>query len=218
MSIVVEEELSSQIASSSVVIQPASWELYEKLLKETEEQHLRMVYDEGTLEIMSPRYDHEDVKKLLGRMIEIVAEETDADIKSFGSATYRRQSRRKGLEADESYYLKSEPKIRGKRRLDLQRDPPPDLVVEVDLTSHTLDKLRVYAGLGIPEIWNWDNGKVQFLLLRRGKYEARTRSLSFPFIGVSDVQRIVDQIENGREKLIVREWRLWVRKQAAQGE
>ena len=216
MTIAAEEGVASQMApASSVVIQPASWDLYEKLLKETEEQHLRLVYDEGTLEIMSPRHDHEDVKTILGRMIEIVAEETDADIKSFGSTTYRRAARRKGLEPDESYYLRSEPKIRGKRRLDLHRDPPPDLVVEVDITSYTLDKLRVYAGLGIPEIWNWDNGKMQFLLLRRGKYEARARSLSFPFIGVSDVQRIVNQIQDGRERLIVREWRQWVRKQIA---
>jgi Uma2 family endonuclease len=213
MSIAVEEEVGSQIAPGSIIIQGASWELYEMLLKETEQQHLRLVFDEGTLEIMSPRYDHEDVKKLLARMIEIMAEETDADIKSFGGATYRREDRRKGLEPDESYYFKSEPKIRGKRRLDLLRDPPPDLAVEVDITSYTVDKLRVYAGLGIPEIWNWENGKMQFLLLRRGKYEARARSASFPFVTVSDVQRVIDQLENGREKLIIREWRQWVRKQ-----
>jgi Uma2 family endonuclease len=213
MSIAVEEEVGSQIAPGSIIIQGASWELYEMLLKETEQLHLRLVFDEGTLEIMSPRYDHEDVKKLLARMIEIMAEETDADIKSFGGATYRREDRRKGLEPDESYYFKSEPKIRGKRRLDLLRDPPPDLAVEVDITSYTVDKLRVYAGLGIPEIWNWENGKMQFLLLRRGKYEARARSASFPFVTVSDVQRVIDQLENGREKLIIREWRQWVRKQ-----
>jgi Uma2 family endonuclease len=213
MSIAVEEEVDSQIAPGSIIIQGASWELYEMLLKETEQQHLRLVFDEGTLEIMSPRYDHEDVKKLLARMIEIMAEETDADIKSFGGATYRREDRRKGLEPDESYYFKSEPKIRGKRRLDLLRDPPPDLAVEVDITSYTVDKLRVYAGLGIPEIWNWENGKMQFLLLRRGKYEARARSATFPVVTVSDVQRVVDQLENGREKLIIREWRQWVRKQ-----
>ena len=211
MSIAVEEEVGSQIWPSYVVLYDASWSLYELLLKEVDGQNLRLTYDEGVLEIMSPLPEDERLKKVLARMIEALSEELDISISSFGSTTFKRKALLKGTEPDECYYVKNEQKMRSRRRLDLRRDPPPDLVVEVDITHHDVDKRRVYAGLGVPELWTCDGARVQFEQLRREKYHRRETSLSFPFLHVTEVQTFLDRFNDVSETKFIKEWRKWIR-------
>ena len=211
MSIAAEPQVASQIWPSHVVLYAASWDLYERLLKEINGQNLRLTYDDGVLEIMSPLPEHERLKKVLARMIETLSEELDIPISSFGSTTFKRKALLKGTEPDECYYVKHERKMRSRRKLDLRRDPPPDLMLEVDITHHDLDKRRVYAGLGVPELWTCDGGKLQFLQLKRERYHERETSVAFPFLRVSDMQAFLDRFEQSNETKFIRGWRKWVR-------
>src|SRR5438105_2793299 len=135
------------------VLEDASWELYERLLRDIGNRPIRVTYDEGRMEIMSPLPEHERPKKLLGQMIEALTLELNMARASLGSTTFRRREKAKGLEPDECYYFRDEQKMRGKRRLDLRKDPPPELVVEIDIASRSVPRQPIYAALGVPEIW-----------------------------------------------------------------
>src|SRR5437016_4133384 len=111
------------------VLEDATWDLYEKLLRDIGNRPIRVTYDEGRMEIMSPLPEHERPKKLLAQMIEALTFELDMPRTSLGSTTFRRREKAKGLEPDECYYFRDEQKMRGKNRLDLRKDPPPELVV-----------------------------------------------------------------------------------------
>jgi Uma2 family endonuclease len=203
----------SEVWPPSVVFNNVSWSLYQKLLKAVGEQNLRLTYDEGVLEIMSPLAERESAKKLIGRFIESMTLELNIPMCSLGSTTFKRKSLLKGREPDECYYIEHERDVRGKKRLDLQRDPPPDLALEVDLSYRTVDKRRIYAAMRVPEIWSYDTGKLEFLHFRRGKYEARQTSLSFPFLSPTDIVRFLNKRdESFDETSIVRFWSDWVRK------
>ena len=211
MTIAAEEEVWAYHA----YLQNISWETYERLLKDLAEQNVRLTYDQGELEIMAPLPEHELGKTLLARLIETMAEELDIELDGLGSTTFKRKSLKKGLEPDECYYLKNAAAIRGKKRLDLRRDPPPDLVIEVDLSHRTIDKRVIYAAMRVPEIWSFDRGVLEFLHLRSGKYESREISLAFRFLKPSHVERFLQMQQSQGQTSIVKAWRAWVRKNAA---
>lgn len=196
----------------TVVLNDVSWALYQQLLKTVGEQNLRLTYDHGMLEIMSSLPEHEIAKKLIARLVEAMTEELSIRMNSLGSTTFKRKSLLKGLEPDECYYIQNEQAIRGKKRLDLRRDPPPDLVVEVDLSYRTVDKRRIYAAMGTPEIWSYDTGKLEFLRLRRGRYQVRDTSLAFPFLRPADLMPFIEMSGTTDETTIVKAWRAWVKK------
>lgn len=153
----------------SIVLYDVSWEQYERILEVFSDRRFRHTYDRGTLEIMSPTAKHERVKRILDRLIEVLAEEFNLDIASFGSMTQRRSKKRRGLESDECYYFACEPLIRHKEDLDFSVDPPPDLAVEVEVSRSAVGRLPVDASLGIPEVWRYDDDdRVTFFKLVTG--------------------------------------------------
>ncbi|HUY33855.1 MAG TPA: Uma2 family endonuclease [Pirellulales bacterium] len=189
------------------LLQGVSWEQYEALLDALGDHYLRHTYDRGTLEIMSPSRDHEWIKKFIGRMIETMAYELNIPIQSVGSTTQRRKPAKRGLQPDESYYVAHEYLVRGRRKLDPKTDPPPDLVVEVDVTSSSLKRMPVYAALGVPEVWRHDLRQLTFNKLgKTGAYQPIRRSLAFPFLRPEDVARFVDQLTEKDENAILREF------------
>ncbi|MEA2735710.1 MAG: hypothetical protein QOE14_2161 [Humisphaera sp.] len=204
--------LEPETWSPHVVINNATWSLYQRLLKVVGEQNLRLTFDEGVLEIMSPLPEHEKVKKVFARLLETMSMELNIPISSYGSTTFKRKSLQKGLEPDECYYVQNEREMRNRKRIDLKRDPPPDLVLEVDISYHTVDKRRVYAAMGVPELWSYDGGKLECLHLKRGKYEPRENSIAFPFLRASEMQRFLKMVESTDETSVARAWRDWVRK------
>ncbi len=122
-----------------VVLRGVSWTTYRALSQDLEsEPGKRLTYDQGMLEIMVPLPPREAYKKLMGRLVEVITEETETEIRSLGSTTWRRDDLRKGLEADECYYIQHEQAVRGKAEIDLTIDPPPDLAIEVDNTNINL--------------------------------------------------------------------------------
>jgi Uma2 family endonuclease len=198
-------------AAAMIAIDNASWELYELLLREVEGQNVRITYDQGRMVLMSPLPIHEKVKKLAGRLIELATLERDIPVSSFGSTTWKRQDLAKGLEPDECYYIQNEPAVHGRADIDLDRDPPPDLAVEVDITHNPLDRPSIYAALGVQELWRYDG--VRFTFVHRtaaGRYEPIAMSEALPFMTPEVVDRFVALAladENGG----LRAFRDWLR-------
>ncbi|TMQ02449.1 MAG: Uma2 family endonuclease [Deltaproteobacteria bacterium] len=150
------------------VLQGVPWWTY-VALRDALDDHagLKLTYLEGTLELMSPSLLHEDAKKIIARLLEAWATEIDLDLRGFGSTTFRREARQRGLEPDECYKL-------GK----LEEDAVPDIAIEVVVSSSAVDKMAVYAGLGVPEVWVWQpsTGAIVVNRLVEGAYQRRERS------------------------------------------
>jgi Uma2 family endonuclease len=194
------------------VFEGASWSFYEKLLDEIGNRPIRVTYDDGRLEIMSPLREHEARKRIIGRMIETLTLELGIPIGSCGSMTMRRKDLRKGAESDECYYIQNEQKVRGKKRLDFRRDPPPDLVVEIDITRRLIAREPIYAALGVPELWRFDGRKLMGMRLGPdGTYRTTEKSLAFPFLRVAELNRFLRIVGREDETSVVRAFRDWVR-------
>ena len=194
-----------------IVLEDASWELYEALLRDIGDRPIRINYDQGRLEMMSPLPEHERPKKLIGRLIEALTEERGMEVASLGSTTFRRKDKSKGLEPDECYYFKNERKMRGRTRLNLKTDPPPELVVEIDITHRSVEREPIYAALGVPEIWRWDGTRLECLELAGREYRPRENSLTFPFLVPAELTKFVRAWNREGENAIVRKFRDWVR-------
>ena len=161
--------------------------------------------------MMSPLPEHEEVKKVIGRLIEQLSYDLDVEVKSLGSTTFRRSDKAKGLEPDECYYFKNEKQMRGRKRLNLKKDPAPELVVEIDVTRRSVDREPIYAGLGVPEIWRWDGTKLECLELHGGRYRPRERSLAFSFLAPAGLTRFIRMRTRVGENALIRKFREWVR-------
>ena len=143
------------------------------MLKDVEEQPgIRLTYDRGLLEIMTPLDPHESYKKLLGRFVEALTEELDVEICSLGSRTCSREDLVRGLEPDQCYYIQNEQVVWDKEQIDLNQDPPPDLVIEIDITSSSINRLDLYADLGVPEVWRYDGRCLTIYRLEAKRYQA----------------------------------------------
>ena len=202
-----------------VLLQGISWEVYEALLREVGDQNLRLTYDSGELEIMSPLPEHEDWKKAIGGLVEILTLELNIPMRRLGSTTFRQKTLQKGLEPDECYYVANEAAVRGKRRFDLRRDPPPDLVVEIDITHRAIDREKIYAAMGVPEIWRFDGRRLACLHLEpratggKGKpwaYREADKSLAFPFLRPADLMKFLKKLPNAELTSLMRSFRDWV--------
>src|SRR5882724_6107193 len=136
-----------------VILNGVSWNTYEQLLTDLENQNApRLTYDRGLLEITRPSGEHERYNRAVALLVEVLAEELNIDVDNLGSTTFRREDIERGLEPDSCFYIQNVDKVRGKARIDLTTDPSPDLVIEIDITSGSLDKFPIYAQVGVPEI------------------------------------------------------------------
>ncbi|MBW4527662.1 MAG: Uma2 family endonuclease [Phormidium tanganyikae FI6-MK23] len=169
-----------------ILLQNVSWQEFERILEELGDRRAaRIAYENGTLEIMTPLPEHEANKEAIGDLIKALLEELEIEFLTLGSTTFKNQQMLKGIEPDQCFYIQNESKIRGKKRLDLSIDPPPDLALEVDLTSRTHPS--IYQGLGVPELWRFEKGKLQINVLRNGKYEVSERGEIFAALPIAQV-------------------------------
>lgn len=199
------------------LLQDVDWETYEKLRAIPANWRLHMTYDRGDLEIMSPSKRHEILKSLIGRLIEAFTEELNIPIQTTGSTTWKRRARKRGLEADESYYIMNEAIVRGRRDYDPETDPPPDLAVEVEITSSALARMKIYEALGVREVWRHDGERLYVhVLTNEGKYEQRDRSLNLPLLPPAEVERFLREYQDRDETTCVRAFRQWVRETVSQ--
>lgn len=154
-----------------VILENISWQTYETILAEIGNHRTnRLAYDQGILEIMTPLMPHEYNNRLLEHLVFALAEELKLNLKSTGSITCKRQGLSRGVEPDSSFYIQNEPLVRNKQNLDLNQDPPPDLVIEVDYKSASVDRMPIYRDLGVPEIWRYDQPVMEIYQLQAGVY------------------------------------------------
>ncbi len=166
-----------------LLLQDISWGEFETILDELgENRSTRVSYSKGMLEIMTPLPEHEFSKKILGTLVEILLDELGIDFWPLGSVTIKKKSMREGVEPDECYYITNATAVRGRNRLNFETDPPPDLAIEIDITSRTA--FDNYEILGIPEFWKYEGKQLQINVLRQGKYVAVQTSNLFPQIDV----------------------------------
>ncbi len=172
------------------VLAGIDWPAYVTFGELLGERHVRLTYDRGELEFMTLSPEHERAKKRLARLIEALTEELDIDIASCGSMTCRREDLERGLEPDECYSISHEAQVRGRTDVDLEQDPPPDLVLEVEISRSALDRMGLYASFGVSEVWRWDGQTIHVSRLQTdGHYADSQRSHVFPFLPLTEFTR-----------------------------
>lgn len=182
-----------------------TWAEYRKFLDALGDLNLRHTFSQGTLEMMSPRKDHDWYVTMIGRMVELLALELNVEIQSVGSTTLFGDSAERSVQPDEAYYVAHEAVVRGKKQFDPQRDPPPDLIVEVDVTNSCVPRLPVFAAIKIPELWRFTGGKMHFHGLERtGGYQELLHSRAFPMVTPADFDEVLGQSETVSENELVR--------------
>ena len=183
---------------ATLVIHEFSWDDYERLLNDLGDRPgLRISYDSGRLEVMSPTFRHEECEALIGDLILVFCEVFRLTLQKAGGTSWRRRSLDKGAEADGSFYIRNAKHTIGKEDIDLEQDPPPDIAVEVDVTRNSAGKFPIYAGLGIPEVWRYHRKVCKFYALTNGKYKEIAVSGCLPQL---TGEMISDAIEIGRSK------------------
>lgn len=202
-----------------VLLEGMTWDHYRDLERIVDEQPgLRLTYVRGRLELMTLSHLHESVKMLMHDLLVILADEFDVSRKNGGSTAFRRKDLDRGLEPDQCYYLENEPLVRGRTQLDLTVDPPPDLVIEIEISRSVLDRLGTFAAMGVPEIWCTDGKSLRFLALTdAGEYETRPESRFFPGIRSADMERFLKNPDQLDEGALVRSFREWVQQMRTQG-
>ena len=189
-----------------------SWKTYETLLEELSDRRLRLTYNRGNLEIMAPYPEHELNKQVLGRFIETIAEELEVSIYPLGSTTFK-QPELSGAEPDKCFYIRNIAAVQGKRRLNMGEDPAPDLIVEIDITSSSQNRLQVYADLGVAEVWIYNGESLVIQKLQNATYIANQTSQFFINLPISEVANWLQRSTTMDYLALVKEFRLWVRSQ-----
>jgi Uma2 family endonuclease len=194
------------------------WRTYTRLLHIfAERPGVRLTYDRGELEIMSPSLVHDDNGRFLGRLVAVLTEELGLPLKSGGSTTLRRRLRQRGVEPDECFWIANAARMAGRLRLNLRTDPPPDLAIEIDVTHSSLNRLAIYAALGVPELWRLDGDTLTFYTLTAGQgYQVVANSQAFHLITPADLLPFIQQARQaGDENVLMRQFRAWVRQRHA---
>jgi Uma2 family endonuclease len=194
-----------------VVVRNVSWETYEYLLQDLANQSSpRLTYDQGVLEIMSPHFGHDVATDILGDIVKMVLEEMRVDFVSARSTTYKRKSLRRGFEPDGSFYIRNAKQVRGKKPLDMEVDPPPDFVIEMDITTDSMDKFPLLAALGVSEVWRCEVSP-EIWVLQEGKYVRQCESNAIPVINETLLNKLLESSQNMERPLWAGETRQRIR-------
>ncbi|MGD2181690.1 Uma2 family endonuclease [Lusitaniella coriacea] len=194
-----------------VLLRNIDWSEFEAILQELgEHRAARIAYNNSILEIVTPLPEHETRKVLITNFVEALLEEMEIEFWSLGSTTFKNAKMYQGIEPDNCFYIKHEAAVRGKNRLDLTIDPPPDLALEIDVTSRTHP--NIYEALGVPELWRFERGELQINVLQDGKYTEVEHSPNFPNLPLKEVipQSLKQCQKEGRNKTM-KAFRHWVR-------
>jgi Uma2 family endonuclease len=194
-----------------VLLNDVSWQEFEAILEDLgEARGARIAYEGKTLEMMAPLPEHETRKVLIGDFLKALMEELEVEFWSLGSTTFKNELMGEGIEPDDCFYIENEAKVRGKEPIDLKIDPPPDLAIEIDVTSRTHPS--IYQNLGVRELWRFEKGNLKIYELRNGEYVEAEFSPHFPNLPLSEVlpQYRDRAVIQGRNKTM-KAFRVWVR-------
>jgi Uma2 family endonuclease len=188
------------------------WHDYDRFLALIGQRHFRTSYADGEFEIVMPLPIHEIGTALIGQMVEALSDELELPRKSLGMSTLRRDDLEKGLEPDRCYYLENEPRVRGRLTLDFTVDPPPDLAIEVEVSSSVEKRMGIYAALRVPEVWRYrDDALTVNQLQQNGEYAVVERSRFFPQVPINELVRFVHEYDRMGERELMKSFREWVR-------
>ncbi len=200
-----ETEQSDRPAEQRVVLHNISWSGYEQILQILgDHRSSRLIYDEGTLEITMPLEEHESSNEMIGVFIRALTLALGYNLKSMGSTTLNFPNLKKGAEPDKCYYIQNEPMVRGKT-VNLEQDPPPDLVLEVDITHSDMNKFRLYGSMGIPEFWRYDGRVLSIYCLKASEYLEVEQSPTFPQFSKEDLYNFLSQCQSIGESQALRD-------------
>jgi Uma2 family endonuclease len=199
------------LAEQRICLQNISWQLFENLLTEIGTNGTnRLAYYQGVLEFMTPLPEHERPIRRIDTLVVELATALNLPLDLLGSVTIKRPDLRAGKEPDACYYIQNEYLIRNKSQLDFTQDPPPDLAVEVDITHSSIDRLALYATLGVPELWYYDGKILTFYYLENGNYQIVDRSVSFPILSAVKVVEFLNDCRSLGVSAAVRSFRQWI--------
>lgn len=203
-------------SASNAVLKNISWQTYQAMLADMgDHRSIRLAYDLGTLEIKMPLEFHEAINRLLERIIVTLTEELELDIKSFGSTTFNRKDLEVGVEPDSCFYIQNAHLVR-RFQIDIEKDPAPDLVVEVDVHSSSIRRLDIYKQLGVPEIWRYTRTGIKIYNLRDSEYIEQEYSVTFPIMSGEVLDRFLALSESTDDNKLIREFRAWLRQRLSQ--
>lgn len=201
------------------VLHDIDWATYSRLLRVFDQsRRFRLTYDRGVLEIVPPSYAHERSSRFLTRLMVALLYELQLQAVEGGSVTVRRRRKQRDLDPDNCFWVARSAQVLGKTKLDFRTDPPPDLAVEVDITSSSLPRLPIYAALGVPEIWRLSNDDFTFQILNQGRYQTSPNSLCFPRLASADLVPFLAQLGQIDDTTLERQFRDWIRQHLLGGQ
>jgi Uma2 family endonuclease len=197
--------------ASTIVMRGVSWQTYKTLMSEVgDDRAWRIAYDRGVLEIRMPLEEHEEPKGLLESFVEAIADELEIEVRKLGALTLDPEDLTRAVEPDSCFYIQNEAVVRG-RKINLPEDPPPDLAIESDYTSSSVNKQALYSALGVPELWQYTK-KTLFVYQRlEGGYELCDRSLAFACLPIAEVANFIEQSHTIGQRSAVRLFRQRIR-------
>jgi Uma2 family endonuclease len=198
----------------TALIGDVEWSDYLALcgLRDHERIGLRLSFDQGRLEIMSPSFRHEKAGFHLAQMVVVLVEELELPMMAGGSTTFQKEELERGLEPDACFYIGNAAAVQDREEIDLSRDPPPDLAIEIDVSNSSLPKVPIYAALGVPEVWRVRGAHIEFLVRQEdGSYCAFERSLAFPRVRSSDLVQFLAMVPGRNDRERISRFRAWVR-------
>ena len=194
----------------SIVLYNIAWQQFEKLLQNLGNSRSASIsYDDGRLEIMTPLPEHEYLKERISDTIKEAAEMLDLDFECLGSTTWKQEVKKAGIEPDNCFYCQNEPLIRGKLVFDLNHAPPPDLALEIDISSKSINRFPIYARLEVPEIWCYDSEELKIYHLEEDNYLQKETSSMFPKLNLREIPLLIQTYRQQGRKMFrkaVKEW------------
>lgn len=207
---IIKQPVPKPVGEQRVVLRSLTWQGFLTVRQSlSPDRNTRLTYSDGTLELTMPLEIHEFSAWLIGRFIYILASELGMDLKTMGSTTLDRETLDRSGEPDAAYYIQNQPLVAG-RDVDLETDPPPDLVVEVDITHTDIDKLQLYAAMGVPEFWRYNGELWRIYQLQGSAYQEVDGSPTFPQVPKEKLYEFL-AIARDSEMKADRELRAWVR-------
>lgn len=196
-----------------VVLRGVRWATYESLLADLVASSApRLTFDRGDLEIRSLSAGHERLNRLLASFVEEASLALGIDVESFGSTTFKRDDLERGFEPDSCFYIANADRVLGRRKIDLRKDPPPDLVIEIDITSASVRKFPIYAQVGVPEIWRYDGETLAMFKLAGDEYIEIEQSISVPVLNARDLLEFLEKSRDTPRRELIRAFREWLKR------
>ena len=198
----------------SIVLYNIAWQQFENLLDNLGNSRSASVsYDDGRLAIMTPFPEHEYLKERISDTIKEAAEMLDLDFECLGSTTWKREIKKAAIEPDNCFYFQNEPLIRGKLVSDLNHDPPPDLALEIDLSSKSINRFPIYARLEVPEIWCYDSGELKIYQLEGDSYLPKETSSIFTDLNITGIPLLIQTYRQQGRKMFIKAVKEWLYQQ-----